>query len=86
MLAAGVLVLLTISSAGADDYKQALVINSYHRGFAWSDTEESGVIERLRGVYPTVDIPVEYLDAKRFPGRDNQRLMKDFLIEKYRDE
>ena len=83
VLAAGflVLALLTISSAAADEYKHVLILNSYHRDFSWSDEEESGVIERLRGAYPTIETSVEYLDAKRFPDMKNQEVMKDFLVE-----
>ncbi len=86
MLAAGFLVLAlwTISSAAADEYKHVLILNSYHRGFSWSDEEESGVIERLRGAYPTIETSVEYLDSKRFPDMKNQEVMKDFLVDKYR--
>ncbi|MEW6718988.1 MAG: PAS domain S-box protein [Thermodesulfobacteriota bacterium] len=78
----GALLSAPLPAAAADDFR-VLVINSYHRGFTWSDAEETGVTERLRGVLPTVDISVEYLDAKRYPDEPHQRLLRDFLIRKY---
>ncbi|MBP2673206.1 MAG: sensor hybrid histidine kinase [Deltaproteobacteria bacterium] len=84
--AAGLLVLLAVSSVHADEHKQVLVINSYHRGFSWSDAEETGIFERLQAVFQMIDIPVEYLDAKRFPSRDNQRRFMGYLLEKYRGQ
>ncbi|MBE0603564.1 MAG: PAS domain S-box protein, partial [Deltaproteobacteria bacterium] len=75
---------MAISSAGADEYKHVLILNSYHRGYSWSDAEEAGVIERLRGAYPAIDISVEYLDTKRISDPKTQRSTKDFLTRKYR--
>lgn len=61
-----------------------LILNSYHPGFAWSDAEESGFLQRLREVYPNLDVPVEFLDAKRWVGEKTLARMQDFLIDKYR--
>jgi len=60
-----------------------LILNSYHPGFVWSDEEEAGVIGQLRATFPSVDLPVEYLDAKRYPGERNLIRMKDLLVDKY---
>jgi ABC-type uncharacterized transport system substrate-binding protein len=63
-----------------------IILNSYHRGFAWSDAEELGVLEKLREVYPGIDVPIEYLDAKRYPGQEHLARMRDFLLAKYRED
>jgi PAS domain S-box-containing protein len=63
---------------------EVLILNSYHPGFAWSDAEESGFIQRLREVYPKLDVPMEFLDAKRHAGEKNLARMQDFLMDKYR--
>nr|WP_319396438.1 ATP-binding protein [uncultured Desulfobacter sp.] len=61
---------------------KVLILNSYHPGFSWSDDEETGVIEILKHL-PSIDIPVEYFDAKRYPRKSNQLRMKTLLEEKY---
>ena len=65
---------------------QVIILNSYHRGFAWSDAEELGVLEKLREVYPDIDVPIEYLDAKRYPGQEHLARMRDFLLTKYQKD
>lgn len=64
--------------------KNLLIINSYHRGFAWSDAEETGFLERLTQVYPAANVSIEFLDAKRYPDKKNVIRMKNFLMGKYR--
>ncbi len=72
------------AAEAADNEHRVLILNSYHRGFDWSDEEEEGIDRRLRAVFPSIDTPVVYLDSKRFPGEDHQRRMRDFLVAKYR--
>lgn len=78
--------LLSVVFAGPVYQKKALIINSYHPGFSWSDDEQAGLTDRLREVFPGLDMPVEYLDAKRHAGKSDLDHMKDFLLQKYRDE
>ncbi len=61
-----------------------VIVNSYHNGFAWSDEELSGFLARLRETYPTIDPAVEYMDMKRWPGAEDERRVKDYLVAKYR--
>jgi PAS domain S-box-containing protein len=84
MIGIGWLVLFTAAPAEAVDDHRVLVINSYHRGFNWSDTEETGFVERIQEVFPAMDIPVEYLDAKRHSDQGHKQRMMKFLIDKYR--
>jgi len=85
LIACGILLPLSVAAENEIPSKRVLILNSYHPGFSWSDAEQAGVIDRLEGVFPTIDIPVEYLDAKRFPGELQQRRMMGFLLEKYRN-
>ena len=67
----------------AGEIPELIILNSYHSGFEWSDSEVSGFLERLRADCPNIDPPVEHLDAKRFPDRENLARMKEFLLRKY---
>ncbi|MFZ5452537.1 MAG: PAS domain S-box protein [Thermodesulfobacteriota bacterium] len=61
-----------------------VILSSYHQGYDWSDKELAGLLDRLQQVYPTMDPPIEYLDAKRLPGPKQQERLKHYLIGKYR--
>lgn len=56
------------STALADDQPEAIVlfINSYHRGYAWSDGIEEGVREVFAASDKTIEVSYEYLDSRRF--------------------
>lgn len=43
--------------------KKVLILNSYHKGYKWSDDIEKGIEDQLQG--PFFDIRTEYMDAKR---------------------
>jgi signal transduction histidine kinase/ActR/RegA family two-component response regulator len=45
-----------------------LVVNSYHRGFTWTDQETDGILAGFRARWPRFEPYVFHLDAKRFPG------------------
>ena len=86
MVLALALVVIPVPCTTAADRPSPLVIvlNSYHLGFAWSDAEISGLLERLRTVYQDITPPVEYLDAKRYPSWDHADHLKELLHYKYR--
>ncbi len=71
-------------SAAAREVPRLVILNSCHPGFAWSDGEMQGLVERIHEVHPGIDLPIEFLDAKRRPGRKHVVRVKDFLLEKYR--
>ncbi|RPJ07398.1 MAG: response regulator [Spirochaetaceae bacterium] len=83
------LFLCVISSHGreavAPTNPHILVLDSYHIGFDWSDSEVRGFLASITEACPDVDIPVEHLDAKRFYSDADQLRMKDFLTAKYRN-
>jgi PAS domain S-box-containing protein len=63
--------------------QRVLIINSYHPGFSWSDNEQAGLISRFQEEYPAFDPSIEYLDSKRYPGKDHLARTKDYLKDKY---
>ena len=64
--------------------QEILVLNSYHRGYSWSDNEMDGIIETFRRSGWKILHRIEYLDCKQFPGMDHFDRMRDLLQEKYR--
>ncbi|KHK00416.1 ABC transporter substrate binding protein [Desulfovibrio sp. TomC] len=52
-------------AVGIPEYR-IIFINSYHRGYSWSDGVEEGFRERLGSVGENTDICYEYLDSRRF--------------------
>ncbi len=46
--------------------KTILYINSYHNGYKWSDMEQNGIRSKLDSGPYSIDLQVEYLDAKRY--------------------
>jgi PAS domain S-box-containing protein len=73
-----------IAVAAIASHPAVVILSSYHQGFEWSDKELSGLLDKLRQVYPTMDPAIEYLDAKRFPGQAQVERMQRYLADKYR--
>jgi PAS domain S-box-containing protein len=72
-------------AAAAAAPPQVLILNSYHRGFAWTDGETDGMLAGLRSRWPDLDPWVEYLDAKRIPEGPVRESLLGYLHAKYRD-
>lgn len=45
--------------------RQVLIVNSYHRGFKWTDEQTTAAINTLNSAFDKIEIYVEYLDTKR---------------------
>lgn len=60
-----------------------LLLNSYHNGYSWSDNILRGLYESFQEQGLTVDLHIEYLDAKRYSGLAVQRAMFELFREKY---
>ncbi len=86
LLLVAIAVLMWVMPTMAAESPYVIVLNSYHPGFNWSDAEVSGLLERLRKVYPYLDPPIEYMDARRYPDEKNMLRVKELLIDKYRDK
>ena len=61
----GVLCCPSAIAAEAADAR-VLFINSYNRGYSWSDGIEDGLRERLNASGKKIELSVEYLDSRRF--------------------
>ena len=62
---------------------RVLYINSYNRGYSWSDDIEQGLRERLGKSGQNIELSVEYLDTQRFPEPSLQSRHTDLLHAKY---
>lgn len=60
--------MLGCASLGAVEVSDTriLYINSYHRGYSWSDGIEDGLRERLAESGRKIELSIEYLDSRRF--------------------
>ena len=56
--------MVTTISSYAQEHKQILIINSYHKGFQWSDILISG-IEEVFNQQSKIDLTILYMDSKR---------------------
>jgi ABC-type uncharacterized transport system substrate-binding protein len=71
--------------ATANDTKvgRVLYINSYDREYKWSNDIERGLVKRLRNADRKIELSVEYLDGRRFPGTARNDLLAATLAAKY---
>jgi diguanylate cyclase (GGDEF)-like protein/PAS domain S-box-containing protein len=68
-----------------EDSRHILILNSYHKGLAWTDDQTDGFLETIKGAGKPHHIHVEYLDWKRHPTDRNQSLFLAGLQYKYRN-
>jgi PAS domain S-box-containing protein len=71
----------TRSSRDPSVQKRVVLLNSYHKGFLWTDEITRGVEETL--AKSGVDLHVEYMDTKRQFDTTYQNLLSDLLSLKY---
>ncbi len=71
------------AAVGGDATANILYINSYHRGYNWSDGIEQGLRERLEGSGWKLELSVEYLDSRRFPGLAHGEALATAMAAKY---
>ncbi|MDF2840591.1 MAG: diguanylate cyclase/phosphodiesterase, partial [Clostridia bacterium] len=70
----------------ADNSKNILIINSYHKGLTWTDEEMDGITDELYKEFPDSKIMVEYLDWKNYPNEENLELQYNLLKYKYSNQ
>ena len=71
----------TLPAEASDKTKHVLLLNSYHKGYPWTDEITRGVEETLTG--RNIDLHVEYMDTKRQFGREYLLSLADLLRMKY---
>jgi len=62
-----------------------LFINSYHRGYSWSDGIEDGFRQRLVASGRKIELSVEYLDSRRFSYGAQIEPLAQAMAVKYAD-
>jgi signal transduction histidine kinase/ActR/RegA family two-component response regulator len=85
VILAGIITAALPVGAAANDAKdkRVLYLNSYDRGYKWSDDIERGLVARLQNAARKIELSVEYLDGRRFPGTARYDLMAETLAAKY---
>ncbi len=66
------------SFASYNSKKHILILNSYHRGYEWSDNIEDGIMSVLSPDQNDIVIDFEYMDAKR--SNDNLYFQKLYYV------
>jgi signal transduction histidine kinase len=61
--------------------RNVLLINSYHQGYMWTDSISEGILATARQ-YPTINLYIVYLDAKKF-GQTKFEQEKMHMLQKY---
>ena len=58
-----------------------LILNSYHRGYNWTDEQSDSALRNIYEKIPNATVDVVYMDWKRFPFpstiHDLQKLLKN---------
>jgi signal transduction histidine kinase len=82
-----ILVVFTIIQSfglsGTKETKNVLLINSYHRGYLWTDSLATGIIQTLK-LYPEITLYIEDLNSKQF-GQSHFEFYKTHFQNKYSD-
>jgi len=81
----GLMVLSTspsVLATPASAARQVLIIHSYHAGLSWTDSVMDGIREALRQKHDEVQISAEFLDARRYPGHEHARQIREVIVAK----
>jgi signal transduction histidine kinase len=68
--------------AAQDDFKDIVLLNSYHSTFKWTNDITKGVLEEFSGD-KNYRVFVEYMDSKRFQSKDYLQSMNLLYSKKY---
>ena len=73
-----------LASARGAEPRHVLVLNSYHQGMDWTDGQTQGVRDVLERSSQSIDLHVEYMDAKRVSDDTHLGILRQLLAYKYR--
>ena len=76
------LIMLSAVVHGADK-KQILILNSYHKGYPWTDGIVKGIEETLTDSIENCDILIEYMDTKRINTDEYNEALFQLMKMKY---
>jgi ABC-type uncharacterized transport system substrate-binding protein len=71
--------------AQTDSDHRVLLLHSYHQGYPWTDAVQKGLDSVFHRSADDIEVDVEYLDAKRNPGRDLFEPLVELFAAKYAD-
>jgi PAS domain S-box-containing protein len=74
---------LTSYAAYAADTQHVLILNSYHRGYNWTDEQSDAMLKGIRDAAPTSTQDVVYMDWKRYPTEQNLEIIASMLRNRY---
>jgi diguanylate cyclase (GGDEF)-like protein/PAS domain S-box-containing protein len=63
--------------------KNILIINSYHKGYPWTDDQTEAISETIKDSDIRTVLYTEYMDWKRYPGEASIKYLYDRFKEKY---
>jgi PAS domain S-box-containing protein len=78
-----------LSGAAADNTstppkKRVLILNSYHKGLSWTDNIVHGIEAELKADGREIEIYSEYMDTKRYPGKEHYRNLYETYSYKFK--
>jgi diguanylate cyclase (GGDEF)-like protein len=63
--------------------ENVLILNSYHQGFAWTQEETEGIMDKLKERGNNISFFVEYMDWKNHNSEENLTYLYDYYKYKY---
>jgi len=64
--------------------KRILLLNSYHKGYLWTDDITKGIEDTLTG--HSLELHIDYMDTKRQFDLEYREILTRFLFQKYRNQ
>jgi len=77
---------LSAEPLGAFDPQHVLIINSYHKGYQWTDEQSESALSYLLKKAANTTVDVVYMDWKRFPRQSTIDDLRATLAHKYADK
>jgi len=74
-----------INIYAGSEIKNIVLLNSYNKGFTWTDDQVNGIVDCITNQYPNVKIYVEYLDWKNFSNENVLASQYKLFFEKYKN-
>ena len=87
-LAAAILTAAVFPSVVYSDYVgqyRVLVLNSYHKGYKWTDDMDRGIEKVFKESQVPYEIFMDYMDTKRLFNEEYMEILKGLFREKYKD-
>lgn len=74
-----------LEAAAQGRARTILIVNSYHKGYLWTDEQSDAMEKRLLTALPDAVVDVFYLDWKRRPTERNLAASRALLLSRYGD-